>query len=188
MANLANVSVGGRNSTRAFFTTPDGMDNRTVRPSDYKLSIHDHMDDLLSSSLTAKLLQVSWLAPSLVLILGLNVIFIIAVARSPSLRKPRFLLPVNLAVLDILLALVVIPSSINNIVSESATDSVFFCLTQCSVYFGAAVCTASNLLVMAWDRYRAICCPYHYQEEDGIRWTGAPMDGLALLKLYRVPA
>ncbi|XP_066275204.1 olfactory receptor 7G1-like [Branchiostoma lanceolatum] len=147
------------------------MYNLTRTPSDYNRSINYQDDDFLASSLTAKILQVCWLVPSLVLILGLNVIFIIAVTRSPSLWKPRFLLPVYLAVLDILLALVFMPSSINNIASESAIDSVFFCLTQCSVYFGIVICTASTLLVMAWDRYRAICSPFYYQEEDGIHWT-----------------
>eukprot|EP00058_Branchiostoma_floridae_P006675 XP_002592163.1 hypothetical protein BRAFLDRAFT_88114 [Branchiostoma floridae] len=147
------------------------MDNWTW-PSDldYNHSINDH--DILSSSLTAKILQVCWLVPSLVLILGLNAIFIVAVVRSPSLWKPRFLLPVNLGVLDILLALVFIPSSLHNIVSESAIDSAFLCLTQCGVYFGTAECTMATLLVMAWDRYRAICDPFHYHDEDGIRWTG----------------
>ncbi|XP_066271760.1 olfactory receptor 7G1-like [Branchiostoma lanceolatum] len=170
MANLTNVSVG-RNSTAFFRTTSHDMDNWTGTP-DYNHSINDQEDDFLASSLTAKVLQVCWLVPSLVLILGLNVIFILAVARSPSLQKPRFLLPVNLAILYILLALVFIPNSINNIVGESASDSAFLCLTQCGVYFGTASCTVATLFVMAWDRYRAICDPFHYLEEDGTRWTG----------------
>ncbi|CAH1254399.1 OR4E2 [Branchiostoma lanceolatum] len=170
MANLTNVSVG-LNSTAFFRTSPgDVRDNWTGSP-DYNYSINDQGDDFLASSLTAKVLQVCWLVPSLVLILGLNAIFIIAVARSPSLQKPRFLLPVNLAILDILLALVCIPNSIQNIVSESATDSAFLCLTQCVVYHGTAVCTITTLLLMAWDRYQAICNPFHYEEADGIRWT-----------------
>ncbi|KAI8492515.1 hypothetical protein Bbelb_295560 [Branchiostoma belcheri] len=167
MAILTNVSVE-QNSTAFVRTTPHGMNNWTWSPGDNH-SVNNH--DFLSSSLTAKILQVSWLVPSLVLILGLNVIFTIAVARSPSLWKPRFLLPVSLAVLDVLLALVFIPNSINNVVSENVTDSAVLCLTQCGVYYGTAVCTIATLFVMAWDRYRAICKPLHYREEDGIRWT-----------------
>ncbi|XP_066273772.1 olfactory receptor-like protein OLF4 [Branchiostoma lanceolatum] len=170
MSNLTNVSVG-LNSTASFRTSPGDIRDNWTGSSDYNHSINDQEDDFLASSLTAKVLQVCWLVPSLVLILGLNAIFIIAVARSPSLQKPRFLLPVNLAILDILLALVCIPNSIQNIVSESATDSAFLCLTQCVVYQGTAACTISTLLLMAWDRYQAICNPFHYQEVDGIRWT-----------------
>ncbi|XP_078578501.1 olfactory receptor 10A4-like [Branchiostoma floridae x Branchiostoma japonicum] len=172
MATLTNVSVGAQNSTAALLITRHHMDNWTVISSDHNHSINYEENDFLASSLEAKIFQVCWLVPSLVLILGLNVIFIITVLRSPSLWKPRFLLPVNLAILDILLSLAFIPSSVHNIVSESAIDSVFFCLTQCSVFFGIAICTASTLLVMAWDRHRAVCDPFHYQEEDGIRWTG----------------
>ncbi|KAI8491375.1 acetylcholinesterase [Branchiostoma belcheri] len=141
MAILTNVSVE-QNSTAFVRTTPQGVNNWTWSPGDNH-SVNDH--DFLSSSLTAKILQVSWLVPSLVLI--------------------------YLAVLDILLALVFIPNSINKVVSENVSDSAFLCLTQCGVYYGTAVCTIATLFVMAWDRYRAICKPLHYREEDGIRWT-----------------
>ncbi|CAH1254107.1 Hypp1312 [Branchiostoma lanceolatum] len=106
------------------------MDNWTGSPG-YNHSINDQEDDFLASSMAAKVLLVCWLVPSLVLILGLNVIFILAVARSPSLQKPRFLLPGNLAILDILLALVFIPNSINNIVGQkTVTTSVLNRLAQ----------------------------------------------------------
>ncbi|KAI8482217.1 Src y 2 domains-containing protein, partial [Branchiostoma belcheri] len=113
------------------------------------------------TTLLGRLLQLCWLVPSLVLILGLNCLFLVAILRTKKLWRPRFVLPASLCVLDIIQGSLFIPSSVVNIVMGGNSNPVWFCWTQASFSYVGAVCTLSTLTLMAWDRYQAICNAIH---------------------------
>ncbi|KAI8478517.1 Src y 2 domains-containing protein [Branchiostoma belcheri] len=118
-------------------------------------------EDPLQTTLLGRLLQLCWLVPSLVLILGLNCLFLVAILRTKKLWRPRFVLPASLCVLDIIQGSLFIPSSVVNIVMGGNSNPVWFCWTQASYFYIGSVCTLSTLTLMAWDRYQAICNAIH---------------------------
>ncbi|KAI8478518.1 Src y 2 domains-containing protein [Branchiostoma belcheri] len=118
-------------------------------------------EDPLQTTLLGRLLQLCWLVPSLVLILGLNCLFLVAILRTKKLWRPRFVLPASLCVLDIIQGSLFIPSSVVNIAMGGNSNPVWFCWTQASFSYVGAVCTLSTLTLMAWDRYQAICNAIH---------------------------
>ncbi|XP_078686956.1 olfactory receptor 11A1-like [Branchiostoma floridae x Branchiostoma belcheri] len=120
-------------------------------------------EDPLQTTLLGRLLQLCWLVPSLVLILGLNCLFLVAILRTKKLWRPRFVLPASLCVLDIIQGSLFIPSSVVNIVMGGNSNPVWFCWTQASYFYIGSVCTLSTLTLMAWDRYQAICNAIQYQ-------------------------
>ncbi|KAI8478519.1 Src y 2 domains-containing protein [Branchiostoma belcheri] len=122
-------------------------------------------EDPLQTTLLGRLLQLCWLVPSLVLILGLNCLFLVAILRTKKLWRPRFVLPASLCVLDIMQGSLFIPSSVVNIVMGGNSNPVWFCWTQASFFYVASCCTLSTLTLMAWDRYQAVCNALHYREQ-----------------------
>ncbi|KAI8482216.1 Src y 2 domains-containing protein [Branchiostoma belcheri] len=122
-------------------------------------------EDPLQTTLPGRLLQLCWLVPSLVLILGLNCLFLVAILRTKKLWRPRFVLPASLCVLDIIQGSLFIPSSVVNIVMGGNSNPVWFCWTQASYFYVASCCTLSTLTLMAWDRYQAVCNALHYREQ-----------------------
>nr|XP_014350707.1 PREDICTED: olfactory receptor 52K1-like [Latimeria chalumnae] len=91
---------------------------------------------------------------------NLTLIFIIKAER--KLHTPMYYFLCDLAVVDILMACSVTPSILVNFWSKTSTISFWGCLIQmCFQYLFAGV-ECYVLLVMAYDRYLAICHPLQY--------------------------
>ncbi|MBN3309479.1 OL226 protein, partial [Amia calva] len=77
----------------------------------------------------------------------------------------------SLAIIDITSCTTTVPTMLAVFRSTSYTVSFSACFTQ-TYFFMVLVCTESfNLLLMAYDRYVAICNPLHYPARMTIRFT-----------------
>ncbi|XP_012885118.1 PREDICTED: olfactory receptor 4L1 [Dipodomys ordii] len=92
-----------------------------------------------------------------------NILIIITVIFSSSLHSPMYFLLGNLSFLDMCLSSATTPKMITNLLTEHKMISVWGCMTQMFFmhFFGGA--EMSLLIVMAFDRYVAICKPLHYR-------------------------
>ncbi|XP_058271870.1 olfactory receptor 4E1-like [Hemibagrus wyckioides] len=98
-----------------------------------------------------------------VFIMVSNLGIVMMIAMEKALHKPMYLLFCNLPVCDALSATVVLPGLLKDILSESERYiSYVACVLQA---FGAHLVSTSShtiLIIMAFDRYVAICNPLRY--------------------------
>ncbi|KAM5171577.1 olfactory receptor 1M1-like [Mantella aurantiaca] len=96
-----------------------------------------------------------------VLICG-NLLIITLVFYSKSLHSPMYFFISQLAVIDIFLATVILPSDLHILLVKETILSFSACITQ--FYFFVVTEAAEYLLltVMSYDRFLAICKPLHY--------------------------
>nr|XP_004670185.2 olfactory receptor 4L1 [Jaculus jaculus] len=92
-----------------------------------------------------------------------NILIMVTVTFSSTLNSPMYFLLGNLSFLDICFSTVTTPKMITNLLAEHKTISVGGCMAQMFFmhFFGGAEMTL--LIVMAFDRYVAICKPLHYR-------------------------
>ncbi|XP_014350709.1 olfactory receptor 52K1-like [Latimeria chalumnae] len=91
-----------------------------------------------------------------------NLTLIVIIKMEHKLHTPMYYFICDLAVVDILAASSVAPSMLVNFWSKTSTISFWGCLIQmCFQYLFAGV-ESYILLVMAYDRYLAICHPLQY--------------------------
>ena len=107
-----------------------------------------------------KPLFILFLIMYLVTITG-NVLIILAISSDPQLHTPMYVFLSVLSFTDIWYTTTIVPRMLVDFLSEK-TISYAGCLTQ--MYF---ICALSNtdsylLAAMAYDRYVAICDPFHY--------------------------
>ncbi|XP_027730032.1 olfactory receptor 4A47-like [Vombatus ursinus] len=91
-----------------------------------------------------------------------NILIIITVIRSKSLRSPMYLFLAFLSVIDALYSTVVVPKMTLDILHEKATNSFQACMVQLFLehLFGGA--EVFLLIFMAYHCYIAICKPLYY--------------------------
>ena len=91
-----------------------------------------------------------------------NVLIVITVVASPTLDSPMYFFLGNLSFLDAVYSTNFIPSMIKSFICEKKTISFQACMAQLFMehLFGGAEILL--LVVMAYDRYVAICKPLHY--------------------------
>ena len=91
-----------------------------------------------------------------------NVLTVITVVASPTLDSPLYFFLGNLSFLDAVYSTNFIPSMIKSFIYEKKTISFQACMAQLFMehLFGGAEILL--LVVMAYDRYVAICKPLHY--------------------------
>ncbi|XP_068823299.1 olfactory receptor 4A15-like [Capricornis sumatraensis] len=91
-----------------------------------------------------------------------NVLIVITVVASPTLDSPMYFFLGNLSFLDAVYSTNFIPSMIKSFIYEKKTISFQACMAQLFMehLFGGAEILL--LVVMAYDRYAAICKPLHY--------------------------
>ncbi|KAF6333384.1 hypothetical protein mRhiFer1_008144 [Rhinolophus ferrumequinum] len=94
----------------------------------------------------------SCLSPLLLLIL-------VAVVAEPSLHKPMYFFLINLSALDILFTMSTIPKMLSLLLLGDHTLSFPACFLQMYVFHSFSCSEAFILVVMAYDRYVAICRP-----------------------------
>ncbi|XP_003407511.2 olfactory receptor 1Q1 [Loxodonta africana] len=91
-----------------------------------------------------------------------NSAIITLIISVPHLHTPMYLFLSNLALADICFTSTTVPKMLQNIFSATKAISYMGCLAQ--TYFFICFAAMENFLlaVMAYDRYIAICHPFHY--------------------------
>ncbi|XP_075806227.1 olfactory receptor 4L1-like [Microtus pennsylvanicus] len=92
-----------------------------------------------------------------------NILIIATVTANSTLHSPMYFLLGNLSFLDMCLSTVTTPKMIRDLLAEHKSISLWGCTVQMFFMhlFGGA--EATLLIVMAFDRYVAICKPLHYR-------------------------
>ncbi|KAM6157793.1 olfactory receptor 4A47-like [Rhynchocyon petersi] len=108
-----------------------------------------------------KILFVFFLLIYIVTMTG-NLLVVVTVILSPVLEAPMYFFLGYLSFMDAVYCTAVTPKMLINLIYETKTISLQACLTQIFVEhcFGGAEILL--LVVMAYDRYVAICKPLHY--------------------------
>uniref|UniRef100_A0A452T8W8 Olfactory receptor n=1 Tax=Ursus maritimus TaxID=29073 RepID=A0A452T8W8_URSMA len=107
-----------------------------------------------------KPLFILFLTMYLVTIIG-NLFIILAIRSDPQLQTPMYFFLSFLSFTDICFTTTIIPRMLMNFLSEK-TISYAGCLTQMYFIYALGNTDSCLLAVMAFDRYVAICDPFHY--------------------------
>uniref|UniRef100_A0ABK0LKM6 Olfactory receptor n=1 Tax=Rattus norvegicus TaxID=10116 RepID=A0ABK0LKM6_RAT len=102
-----------------------------------------------------------FLAMYLTTILG-NLLIILLVQLASHLHTPMYLFLSNLSFSDLCFSSVTIPRLLQNMQSQVPSISYADCLTQLYFFLVFGDMESFLLVVMAYDRYVAICFPLHY--------------------------
>ncbi|MBN3309475.1 O11H7 protein, partial [Amia calva] len=106
----------------------------------------------------------------LLIVLG-NLLLICILAADTSLHTPMYLTICSLAIIDIILSTCTVPTMLAVFNSVTYTVSVSACFTQTYFYMALPSIERFNLLLMAYDRYVAICHPLHYPARMTVKFT-----------------
>ncbi|XP_007939225.1 olfactory receptor 2AT4-like [Orycteropus afer afer] len=96
------------------------------------------------------------------LILVGNSLILVAVVVEPSLHKPMYFFLINLSALDILFTTSTVPKMLSLLLLGDHFLSFPACFLQMYLFHSFSCSEAFILVVMAYDRYVAICRPLHY--------------------------
>ncbi|XP_014956293.2 olfactory receptor 2AT4-like [Ovis aries] len=96
------------------------------------------------------------------LILVGNALILVAVVIEPSLHKPMYFFLINLSALDILFTTTTVPKMLSLFLRGDRYLSFPACFLQMYLFHSFSCSEAFILVVMAYDRYVAICRPLHY--------------------------
>ncbi|NXU92610.1 OR5V1 protein, partial [Xiphorhynchus elegans] len=117
---------------------------------------------LLGFSHVRPLLFALFLAIYLTTLLG-NSAILTLVSLDPHLHSPMYFFLSQLSCLDLCYSSVTVPKILANTLRPRATISYRGCLAQMFCLMGCPGAECSLLVVMAYDRYVAICHPLHYR-------------------------
>ncbi|KAM7093007.1 olfactory receptor 1L8-like [Molossus nigricans] len=90
-----------------------------------------------------------------------NLLIILAIHSDPQLQTPMYFFLSFLSFTDICFTTTIVPRMLVNFLSEN-TISYAGCLTQMYFIYALGNTDSFLLAVMAFDRYVAICDPFHY--------------------------
>ncbi|XP_053526860.1 olfactory receptor 2AT4-like [Artibeus jamaicensis] len=96
------------------------------------------------------------------LILVGNTLILVAVVAEPSLHKPMYFFLINLSALDIFFTTTTVPKMLSLLLLGDHILSFPACFLQMYLFHSFSCSEAFILVVMAYDRYVAICRPLHY--------------------------
>ncbi|XP_004641267.1 olfactory receptor 4K14-like [Octodon degus] len=103
------------------------------------------------------------------MILSGNIFIIVLIVIDPLLHSPMYFLLANLSFVDICLSTVTTPKMIADFISEKKTISFGGCMSQILFTHFTGAGEMVLLVVMAYDRYVAICKPLHYSTIMNLR-------------------
>ncbi|KAL1765407.1 olfactory receptor 1468-like, partial [Sigmodon hispidus] len=145
----------------------------SLRNRDMKEVMHDVFPSLdsnyyqlclgcrLTSSEHQHLFYALFLTMYLTTVLG-NFIIIIVILLDSHLHTPMYLFLSNLSFSDLCFSSVTMPKLLQNMQSQKPSIPYAGCLAQLYFYLYFADLESFLLVVMAYDRYVAICFPLHY--------------------------
>lgn len=90
-----------------------------------------------------------------------NLLIILVICSDPQLQTPMYFFLTFLSFTDICFTTTIVPTMLANFLSEK-TISYAGCLTQMYFIYALGNTDSFLLAVMAFDRYVAICDPFHY--------------------------
>ncbi|XP_008841873.1 olfactory receptor 4A5-like [Nannospalax galili] len=143
-----------------------------------------------------KALFVMFLLMYIVTIVG-NLLIVVTVVASPSLDSPMYFFLAYLSLMDAVYSTAILPKLLTDLLCDKKTISFTACLIQLFVehLFGGA--EVFLLVVMAYDRFVAICKPLHYLTIMNQRicisflvvaWVGGFVHALIqVLSVYKLP-
>ncbi|KAM4044788.1 olfactory receptor 56A4-like [Anomaloglossus baeobatrachus] len=91
-----------------------------------------------------------------------NMTIFAVIVIEPRLHHPMYYFLAMLSVTDICLSMVATPKILVMLWTDSATVTASACFTQMFFSIMWSASESSILLIMAYDRYVAICNPFHY--------------------------
>ncbi|XP_068129345.1 olfactory receptor 11L1-like [Hyperolius riggenbachi] len=94
-------------------------------------------------------------------ILG-NILIITLVFSSKNLQSPMYIFITQVSITDIFLSTDIIPNTFPVVLNEGGTISLQGCIAQFLFFANAEATECLLLAVMSYDRYLAICNPFHY--------------------------
>ncbi|KAH0503387.1 Olfactory receptor 4L1 [Microtus ochrogaster] len=92
-----------------------------------------------------------------------NNLIIATVAANSTLHSPMYFLLGNLSLLDMRITTVTTPKMIRDLLAEHKSISLWGCMAQMFFMHLLGGAEMTLLIVMAFDRYVAICKPLHYR-------------------------
>ncbi|XP_057583058.1 olfactory receptor 10AG1-like [Hippopotamus amphibius kiboko] len=97
-----------------------------------------------------------------IIILTGNSLIIVITRLDPVLQKPMYFFLANFSLLEICYVSVTLPRILVNLWTQDRRISVLGCATQMCFFLILGTAECFLLVVMAYDRYVAICNPLHY--------------------------
>ncbi|XP_051023139.1 olfactory receptor 1L8-like [Acomys russatus] len=91
-----------------------------------------------------------------------NLLIILVIHSDPHLQTPMYFFLSFLSLTDICFTTTIVPKMLVNFLSEKKTITYAGCLTQMYFLYALGNTDSCLLAVMAFDRYVAICNPFHY--------------------------
>ncbi|KAM7238511.1 hypothetical protein CapIbe_010031 [Capra ibex] len=91
-----------------------------------------------------------------------NLLIILAIHSDPQLHTPMYFFLSVLSFTDIWYTTTIVPKMLVDFLLEKKTISYAGCLTQMHFIYALGNIDSCLLVVMAFDRYVAICDPFHY--------------------------
>ncbi|XP_032637002.1 olfactory receptor 14A16-like [Chelonoidis abingdonii] len=92
-----------------------------------------------------------------------NLLIITVIALNQNLHTPMYFFLGNLSFLDLCYISVTVPKSMTDSLTNNRLISFSGCVTQVFLVITFAAAELAFLMVMAYDRYIAICHPLHYK-------------------------
>ncbi|NXD17200.1 OL226 protein, partial [Nothocercus nigrocapillus] len=97
-----------------------------------------------------------------ILVIAENTVIILTVWTNYSLHTPMYFFLSNLSFLEIWYVTVTLPKTMLSFVSQSKHISFMGCMTQLYFFLSLGNTECLLLAIMAYDRYVAVCKPFHY--------------------------